>query len=124
LDAPTSSEYFGTLPVGVSSLKFDNFEVNARYQFTPALSAVAMYTFTEGHYDSIAGNSKPKWHQGGLMLNYSISKSTSVYAQAAYQHAVGGDTGTVLDNAYIPGAAGISSSNSQVVGRVGIAHVF
>jgi predicted porin len=124
LDAPRSSVYFGTLPAGVNSLKFDNLEINARYQFTPGLFALAMYTFSEGHYDAATGNSKPKWHQAGLMVNYSVSKRTSVYAQAAYQHAVDGDTGTALDSAYVPGAAGISSTQSQVMGRVGIQHVF
>ncbi|MEX3765103.1 porin [Paraburkholderia phenoliruptrix] len=123
VDNPTGSVYLGALPAGISSLKFDNFEVNGRYQFTPALAALAMYTFTEGRFDANGGSSKPKWHQGGLMVDYLFSKRTDLYAQAVYQHASGG-TGSLFDSAYIAGSAGISSNSSQVLARVGIKHTF
>ena len=123
LDNPTGSAYLGTLPAGVSSLKFDNFEINGRYQFSPTLFALAMYTFTDARFNASTGTSKPKWHQGGLMVDYFLSKRTGFYAQAVYQHATG-STGTLLDNAYITGAAGISSDRSQVLARVGIKHAF
>lgn len=124
LDNPTASIYFGELPSPVASLRFNNFEFNAHYRFTPTLFVLAMYTYTDGHVGTTSGNSSPKWHQGGLMVDYNISKRTDVYTQVIYQHTSGGPTGTVLDNAYINGAAGISSGNSQVLARVGIKHFF
>jgi predicted porin len=124
LQTPTSSIYFGQLAVVPNDLKFDNFEVNAKYQFSPALSALAMYTFTQGRFDTAASQSKPKWHQGGLMVDYFLSKRTDLYAQAVYQHVGGSDTGTALDQAFITGSAGVSSSRSQVLARVGLKHTF
>jgi predicted porin len=124
LDSPTSSVYTGAFGIDPSSLKFDNFEVNAKYQFTPAFSAALMYTYTKGTFDASTGKSNPKWHQAGLSLDYFISKRTDVYAQTAYQHVTGGTTGTVLDDALIPGSAGSSSTTSQVVARIGLKHTF
>lgn len=124
VDSPTSSVYTGTFSIVPASLKFDNFELNAKYQFTPALLLAAMYTFTEGHFDAPSGNAKPKWHQVGLHVDYSLSKRTTLYAQTVYQHVTGGSTGTALDEASIPGAAGISSTSTQVVARIGMRHAF
>ncbi|AIV62699.1 porin [Burkholderia pseudomallei] len=124
LDSPRASVYFGALPAGVSSIKFDNFELNARYQFAPTLWALAMYTFTEGRANTAAGESKPKWHQGGLMVDYLLSKRTDVYVQAVYQHVTGGSSINVFNTAYISGAAGLSSSKSQFYARLGIKHTF
>lgn len=105
--------------------KFDNFELNAQYYFTPALWLGAAYTFTMAHLHSTAGGYVPKWHQIGLMLDYDLSKRTSVYAQAGYQHVVSAHTGTSFDNARIVDAsAGPSSGVNQVVGRVGLIHQF
>jgi predicted porin len=58
------------------------------------------------------------------MVDYSLSKRTDVYVQGAYQHAAGDRTGSVLDVAYVPGAADVSSTTNQVVARVGIRHKF
>lgn len=124
LNSPTASVYTGPFGVNPSSLKFDNFEVNGKYQFTPSFILAAMYTYTKGTFAGPTGKSKPKWHQAGLMVDYLLSKRTDVYAQAAYQHVADGTTGTPLDNALIPGAAGISSTTNQVVARVGIKHTF
>jgi predicted porin len=124
LDAPTASVYIGAFAISPNSLKFDNFEVNGRYQITPSLVASAMYTFTKGSFDASTGTSEPKWHQAGLMIDYFLSRRTDVYAQAAYQHVTGSSTGTALDQALIPGAAGVSSTTSQVVARIGIKHTF
>jgi hypothetical protein len=60
----------------------------------------------------------------GLMADYNLSKRTDVYAQAAYQHVGGDKTGTVLDQAYVPGSANTSSNQSQVALRVAIRHKF
>jgi predicted porin len=124
LNNPTSSAYFGALPNTSTSLKFDNFEVFAKYQISAALSALAMYNYTVGRLDQTTGQTKPKWHQGGLMADYFLSKRTDFYAQVTYQHVAGDTTGTVLDNAYIAGAGGISSSRSQILARLGLKHSF
>jgi len=127
LDQPTGNGYLtpSSFPSGitVNSLTFDNFELNALYHFTPALSAGAMYTYTSGRYDGSNGDSKPKWNQFGLVVDYNVSKRTMVYAHAVYQK-VSGSTGTFLDNAYITGTDNSSSSNRQGVVRLGILHVF
>lgn len=125
---PQTSAYVGAItPVGgatLSSLKFNNFEVNAKYQFTPAFSAGAMYTYTRASFNATSGNLHPNYQTVGLMADYNLSKRTDVYAQGVYQR-VGGDvTGTVLDRAYVLGAADTSSNKSQVVLRVALRHKF
>lgn len=124
LDSPVSSEFTGSFPVLPQSLRFDNFEAFAKYQFRPDLWAIGAYTFTEARFESDSGLSKPKWNQGGLMVDYLLSKRTDIYAQVVYQHVTGGSTGTVLDDADILGSAGPSLGNSQLLARVGFRHTF
>jgi len=107
-----------------TSWKFDNFQLNGQYFITPALWAGASYTYTIGHLDTTAGNYRPKWHTAALMLNYDLSKRTSVYVQGAYQHVASADTGTQFDNAQTPSSAGVSSSANQLIGRVAMVHRF
>jgi predicted porin len=127
IQGPTGNGYL-TPPnfpadITVSSLTFDNFEVNAQYYFTPAFFGGAMYTYTRGRYDASNGNSKPKWHMAGLVADYYLSKRTDVYAQVIYQK-VSASTGTFLDQAYISGADNSSSTNKQFVARIGMKHLF
>jgi predicted porin len=122
---PTSNAYFET-QAGAStqnSWKFDNFEVNGQYFFKPDFWLAAAYTFTTAHIATTTGHYTPKWNQLSMMLDYDISKRTSLYVQGAYQHA-DGDTGLSFDNAYIVGSAGPSSSGNQMVYRVGMTHRF
>lgn len=125
---PLSSGYVGAItPTGgatLSALKFDNFEVNAKYQLTPAVSAGAMYTYTKASFDATSGKLSPVYHSAGLMVDYALSKRTDVYMQGAYQHVGGDKTGTVLDVAYVPGAAAVSSTTNQFVVRAAIRHKF
>jgi predicted porin len=123
LKNPVSSVYFGALGPA-NYLKFDNFEIYGKYQFTPSFSALAMYNFTEGSLDAATGHSYPKWHQVGLMADYYLSKRTDVYAQGTYQHVRGAQPDTVFDHAYITGSAAPSSSASQLLLRVGLKHTF
>ncbi|WP_155651230.1 hypothetical protein [Burkholderia stagnalis] len=58
------------------------------------------------------------------MSDYFLSKRTDLYAQAAYQHAGGDATGSVMDTAYVIGSGGPSSSNNQMLVRLGIRHRF
>ncbi|MFL9863475.1 porin [Paraburkholderia fungorum] len=127
LDNPTGNGYLtpSAFPAGisVSSLRFDNFELNAQYYFTPAFFVGGMYTYTTGKYNGSNGSSSPKWNQAGLMADYNLSKRTDIYVQAVYQK-VSGSTGTFLDQAYITGTDNSSSSNKQFVGRVALRHLF
>jgi predicted porin len=124
---PVSSGYVGAITPTVgtlSSLRFQNFEINGKYQFTPAFYLGAVYTYTRANFDTTASKSHPVYHQGGLMIDYLLSKRTDVYLQAAYQHAGGDKNGSVLDFAYVPGAADVSSSSNQVLVRAAIVHRF
>ena len=124
---PLSSVYVGPIMPAQGSLNrlvFNNYELNAKYQLTPALSLAAMYTFTQGKFNTSEANFKPKWHTLGLMADYELSKRTDIYAQAVYQQVAGSDTGSVLDRAYIPGATDVSSAARQGMLRLGLRHKF
>lgn len=115
------------LPGGATwdSWKFDNFEINAQYYFTPTVWLGAGYTFTMAHLSSSDARYVPKWHQIGLMLDYDVSKRTSLYLQGAYQHVVSAHTGTSFDDAQIVDAsAGASAGVNQTVFRLGMIHRF
>ncbi|RQR67671.1 porin [Burkholderia sp. Bp9126] len=112
-----------SLPGALNSLRFDNYEVNARYALNPAVSFAGAYTFTNGRYDDATGTHRPKWHQVTLMADYALSKRTDVYVEGVYQHQFGVPSGATLGFANINGVAA-SSTNTQVVGTVGVRHRF
>ncbi|SOF01812.1 Outer membrane protein (porin) [Burkholderia sp. OK233] len=115
----------GSLAGGkLSTLKYQNFEVNGKYQITPAFFVGAQYVYTLENYDATTGSVKPKIHSVGLMADYNISKRTDFYVQGAYQKVAGNQTGSSLDQAYVPGAADLSSNSKQLVVRAAIRHKF
>jgi len=123
--SPTASAFSGNFEVVPASLKFDNFEANTIYKVRPDVALSAMYTYTQAAFDGSSGKVTPKWHQVGVMADYSISQRTGVYVEAAYQKHLGDDTGVAaLDHAYIPGAGTYSSSASQFVVRGAFRHTF
>ncbi|SAL52601.1 porin [Caballeronia humi] len=99
------------------SARFTNYEVNGRYNFTPAWSLSGAYTFTDGRIDGVS----PKWNQVSVQTAYALSKRTDVYLQGVYQHV--SDTGDSGITAAINGLSA-SSSNSQVAATVGLRHRF
>jgi predicted porin len=124
---PVSSGYVGPItPTGgaASNLRFQNFEVNAKYQFTPAFYAGVMYYYTRATLKQPTQTTHPNYQMVGLTGDYFLSKRTDVYLQGAYQHVGGDKTGSVLDLAYVPGADGVSSSVNQFVVRAAIRHKF
>ncbi|RZF24209.1 porin [Paraburkholderia sp. UYCP14C] len=124
---PVSSVYVGSItPAGgvASNLRFQNFEVNGKYQVSPAFYVGAMYTYTRATLSEPTGKLHPNYQTVGLMGDYNLSKRTDVYLQGAYQHVGGDTTGSVLDVAYVPGADGVSSGGNQFVVRAGIRHKF
>jgi general bacterial porin, GBP family len=112
----------GNVALG-GQLRLDNYEVNARYALTPALSLAAAYTFTDGSYNSGTSGSSPKWHEGTLQTDYSVSKRTDFYVEGVYQHASGAQGGTVLSQAII-NTLSPSSTGSQLAVTVGMRHQF
>lgn len=124
---PLSSGYVGAITPAtgtLSSLRFQNFELNGKYQFTPAFYVGAMYTYTRADFNATSGKLHPNYQTIGLMADYNLSKRTDLYLQGAYQHVGGDSTGTVLDVAYVPGADDVSSNRNQLLVRAAIRHKF
>jgi GBP family porin len=106
----------GLLFPNVTSGHFQNFEVNGRYQITPAISVAGAYTYTQS---SIEGTN-PKWNQFSLQTAYALSKRTDVYLQGEYQHVSQDGSGL---NADINSLAA-SGNNNQVAVTAGLRHRF
>lgn len=79
---------------------FNNYEIDGKYQFTPAAFAALAYT-----YSDLSGTATGKWNQVSSILDYALSKRTDVYVLAIYQKASG-------SNAGVPVQAEIGSSSS------------
>ena len=103
----------------------NNYEVNGKYNLTPAMAVGVAYTFTDakGYGINADGNDmKTRYHQVGVQADYSLSRRTDVYAQAVYQHAMGdGGVASIYsgDNTQLP-----SSSKNQTAATVGLRHRF
>ena len=105
-----------TLALPGGTARFNNYEVNARYALTPAVSLAGAYTYTAGSI----GGVNPKWNQFNLQADYALSKRTDVYVEGVYQLAV---------NKGLPLTADInglnaSSNNKQIAATVGLRHRF
>jgi predicted porin len=103
-----------------SSARLNNYEVNAKYNLTPALGLGVAYTYSNGN--DVAG----RFHvnQAGLQGDYALSKRTDVYAQGVYQltsTAEGDLRPAVVENGNV---TGLSSSRRQAVASVGLRHRF
>ncbi|CAG4916857.1 hypothetical protein LMG31841_04620 [Paraburkholderia saeva] len=125
---PTGNGYIG-IPlaapgVALNTLKYQNFEVNGKYQFTPAFYVGAQYVYTMENYDASSGSVNPKIHSFGLMADYNFTKRTDVYVQGEYQKVAGDSTNSILDKAFIPGMQAPSSTGNQVAVRVALRHKF
>ncbi|WP_277186385.1 porin [Caballeronia sp. BR00000012568055] len=115
--APNGTQNGTTQTLSDGHVRFTNYEVNGRYNLTPALSLAANYTYTNSRIDGVS----PKWHQVDLQTAYALSKRTDVYLQGEYQHVIGLD-GAPL-GATINGV-GMSSSSNVVSATVGVRHRF
>jgi predicted porin len=117
--------------------RFDNIEINGTYMITPALAAVADYTYTWSKGYANPGpdgdDSTAKWHSVTLGLDYGLSKRTDVYLAGVYQHASGnvnvtgdyaGYGSTYYNGASIGGIVPPSSTENQIGAAVGIRHRF
>lgn len=105
-----------------SSRKFNNYDVNGRYQITPAATLIGVYTFTDGRASGLPGTGgqtlKPRWHQFTLGFDYALSKRTDIYLSGIYQLAAG-DASTATSGGYrriaaISNIGSASSTNRQL----------
>jgi GBP family porin len=106
------------IPFTDGHVRFSNYEVNGRYNLTPALSIAGAYTYTDSRIDGV----NPKFHQVSLQTAYALSKRTDVYLQGEYQHVSDAENAPGL-GATINGV-GTSSTENQVSATVGIRHRF
>lgn len=113
IGAGASGQTGGIGGFGGSSAHFQNFEANARYALTPAVSIAGSYTYTRA---SLAGT-RPHWNQFNLQTAYALSKRTDVYLQGEYQQV---NENAVVD-ADINGLAA-SGNNKQVAVTAGLRH--
>ncbi len=102
-----------------ASIRQDNYEVNAKYNLTPALGLGVAYTFTNQRGSVLGAGVGARFHQVGAQADYSLSKRTDVYAQVAYQHSSA--AGASIYNGTF---GGVSSSNNQTAATVGLRHRF
>ncbi|CAB3765426.1 porin [Paraburkholderia humisilvae] len=96
--------------------RFQNFEANARYALTPALSIAGSYTYTRTNVDATSQH----FNQVNLQTDYALSKRTDVYLQAEYQVT---NENAVL-HPIINGLSGQSSTSNQVAVTAGLRHRF
>jgi predicted porin len=123
LGQAVSSIYVNALGLMNPDMNLDNIELNTKYFITPSLFIGGMYTYTRANVQENGGMSSIHWNQAGLMAQYNLSARTAVYSQFVYQRVTGGPDG-VLSFAYIPGSAGVSSEQQQMVLRIGITQSF
>lgn len=115
IGAGASGQTGGIGGFGGSSAHFQNFEANARYALTPAVSIAGSYTYTRA---SLAGT-RPHWNQFNLQTAYALSKRTDVYLQGEYQQV---NQNAIVD-ADINGL-GASGNNKQIAVTAGLRHRF
>ncbi|MFL9905533.1 porin [Paraburkholderia sp. RL17-337-BIB-A] len=115
IGAGASGQTAGIGGFGGDSAHFQNFEANARYALTPAVSIAGSYTYTRASL----GGTRPHWNQFNLQTAYALSKRTDVYLQGEYQQV---NEGAIVD-ADINGL-GASGNNKQVAVTAGLRHRF
>jgi GBP family porin len=98
--------------------RFNNYELNARYNLTPALVLAGEDTWT----DAVIDGQKPSFNSLGLGTYYYLSKRTDVYIQGEFVHAL--DLGGVAGIGAPINGVGMSSTPNQVSATVGIQHRF
>jgi predicted porin len=103
------------------AIRSDNYEVNGKYNLTPALGLGVAYTFTNLRSDVGGQDASARFHQIGAQADYSLSKRTDVYAEVVYQHASHGSNAVIYNPT---SGSGASSSQNQTAATVGLRHRF
>ncbi|MEX3629892.1 MAG: porin [Burkholderia sp.] len=115
----TQARLDDTTAAAGGTVRIDNYEVNGKYNLTPALGLGVAYTYSNGRL----GATNAHWNQIGLQADYSLSKRTDVYAQAVYQRASNGVTASIY-NGDLTGATSTSSGINQTAATVSLRHRF
>ncbi|WP_343675826.1 porin [Paraburkholderia heleia] len=113
---PSLNTFHYTGSTGMSS-----YEGSARYYITPVLIVGGSYTYTYG--GDVANKGSATYQQMNCSLMYLLSKTTSVFLSAAYQHASGTDSFGRPAVAAI-GYLTASTTNKQVAASLGLKHSF
>jgi predicted porin len=121
--SPTGNAFVSDIGTGWNSWKFNNFELNGEYFLSPDTYLAGSAAYTNAHFNGIAGDTTSNWIHVALTAGYLLSKRTSVYVQGAWQHA-NSDTGTGLDQPFVIGSSGPSTSKNQYVGRIALLQKF
>ncbi|WP_144157727.1 porin [Paraburkholderia sp. BCC1885] len=115
----TQSRY--QFAIGDGSLRYSNYEVNARYNLTPAFSLGAAYTYTQALLRTPeASKASSHWNQFGLQADYALSRRTDIYAEGVAHVGAKGDALSTQ----VFGTDAPSAGRSQVVVSTGIRHRF
>jgi GBP family porin len=107
-------------------IRIDNYELNGKYQITPAFLVGLAYIFTDGSgytgtgANAYANGTEPRWHQLNFGAAYFLSKHTDVHFSAVYQRAAG-DATTAALNMIGPAGQGVKS---QLLLALGLRHRF
>ena len=110
------------LPTG-GSLRVNNYEVNGKYNLTPALGLGVAYTFSDLRDSTFGNEGKNRFHQIGAQADYSLTKRTDVYSQVVYQRAMGdGAVASIYSGDMLNAVP--SSSRNQTAATVGLRHRF
>ncbi|MFL9951382.1 porin [Paraburkholderia agricolaris] len=104
-----------------ASVRYSNYEVNAHYNLTPALSFGAAYTYMQALQNTPGvSNGSSHWNQIGLQADYALSRRTDLYLEGVAQvGAKGNKIGSQVFGTDAP-----SSGRSQGLVTTGIRHRF
>ncbi|WP_321932108.1 porin [Paraburkholderia guartelaensis] len=102
---------------GGQDVRFQNYEVNASYRFTPAALLGVAFVYTDGRVD--VSDSRPRYEQADLFFDYSLSKRTDVYLMGTGQHAIGS-----AKFAQVSQFLSASTTSEQAAIAVGMRHRF
>ena len=107
----------------VTSVTFNNFELGALYNFTPAFSINAGYTLSTLSLSAVSR--EDRFHIFQLLADYKLSKRTDLYALANFQ--IDSGDGVYFDGTNFTRAAsvqGVSTTNKQLGLSIGIRTLF
>jgi general bacterial porin, GBP family len=116
--AYTQSAFEGSDSFGSANgtVRFNNYEANAMFTVTPRISIGVTYTYTDGSVsDTKTYGTSPHWQSADFQTVYSLSKHTDFYFESMFQKVSGHNY-----VAFIDGAGGPSSTQTQVAATIGM----
>ncbi|CAE6691035.1 porin [Paraburkholderia haematera] len=109
-----------------ASVRYNNYEINAHYNLTPALGLGAAYTYTQALRAAPGTTSTNTgaghWNQFGLQADYALSKRTDLYLEGVLQTGAQNQVGVNVTQ--VNGTDAPSASKNQYVLTSGIRHRF